>query len=255
VVAILLEYGLAVSKSDYSWALNSPVFDPSGLGAPNLGLIGRVDLFGAFAGASPGVVLGFILLVFALLLADFFDTMGTVVAVGAEGGLLREDGNPDHIQEILLVDSVGAIAGGFGSVSSNTSYIESAAGVGDGARTGFASVVTGAAFLLCLFLAPFVNMVPSEAAAPALVFVGCLMMAQVVEINWTDPEESIPAFLCLALMPFTYSISVGIGAGFIGYVLVKVVRGKWAQIHPLLWVVAVAFLVYFGQGALLGAIG
>ncbi|MDR1237903.1 MAG: NCS2 family permease, partial [Propionibacteriaceae bacterium] len=253
--AILLEYGLKVSQSDFKWALNSPIFDPSGLGAPNLGLLGRVDLFGAFAGADAGTILGFILLIFALLLADFFDTMGTIVAVGAEGNLLREDGNPDHVQEILLVDSIGAMAGGLGSVSSNTSYIESAAGVGDGARTGFASVITGAAFLLCLFLAPFVNMVPSEAAAPALFFVGCLMMAQVVEIKWTDPEEAIPAFLCLALMPFTYSISVGIGAGFISYVFIKALRGKWNQIHPLLWVVAAAFLVYFGQGTILGAIG
>jgi AGZA family xanthine/uracil permease-like MFS transporter len=255
VVAILLEYGLKVSQSSFPWALNSPIFNPDALGLPNLGLLGRVDLFGAFVGASPGTVLGFILLIFALLLADFFDTMGTIVAVGAEGKLLREDGNPDHIQEILLVDSIGAVAGGLGSVSSNTSYIESAAGVGDGARTGFASVITGAGFLLCLFLSPFVNMVPSEAAAPALFFVGCLMMAQVVEIKWTDPEESIPAFLCLAMMPFTYSISAGIGAGFISYVFIKVLRGKWSQIHPLLWIVAAAFLIYFGQGVLLGAVG
>ncbi len=196
-----------------------------------------------------------LLLVFSLLLSDFFDTMGTIVAVGAEGNLLAEDGNPPRTQEILVVDSVAAIAGGLGSVSSNTSYIESAAGVGDGARTGIASVVTGAAFLLSLFLAPLVNMVPSEAAAPALFFVGFLMMSQVVHVNWEDPEEGIPAFLTIVLMPFTYSITVGIGAGFISYVLIKLIRGKVKDVHPLMWGVAAAFVVYFAQGIITSLIG
>ena len=139
-------------------------------------------------------------------------------------------------------------------MSSNTSYIESAAGVGDGARTGIASLATGAAFLVSLVLAPLVNMVPSEAAAPALVFVGFLMMSQVVHIDWTDPEKGIPAFLALILMPFAYSITVGIGAGFIFYALIKVLRGKASQVHPLLYGVAVAFLIYFVQGALFGVL-
>ncbi|MDR1712436.1 MAG: NCS2 family permease [Propionibacteriaceae bacterium] len=255
---IAMGVNAAFSPGGYSadnltgWALNIPAFD--GWSAPDLGLIGRVDLIGAFNGASAGTILGFILLIFALLLADFFDTMGTIVAVGAEGKLLNKDGNPDHLQEILIVDSLGALAGGLGSVSSNTSYIESASGVGDGARTGLASVTTGVAFLLCLVLAPFVDMVPSEAAAPALVFVGCLMMAQVVEINWADLEESVPAFLCLALMPFAYSISVGIGAGFISHVLIKALRGKARDIHPILWAVAAAFVIYFAQSVIIGAV-
>ncbi|HMR86429.1 MAG TPA: NCS2 family permease, partial [Candidatus Nanoperiomorbaceae bacterium] len=164
--------------------------------------------------------------------------------------LLDESGNPPRTQEILLVDSIAAIAGGVGSVSSNTSYIESAAGVGEGARTGLASVVTGAAFLVSLFLAPLVNMVPSEAAAPALFFVGFLMMSQISQVEWDDPEEGIPAFLTLALMPFTYSITTGIGAGFISYALIKLVRGKARQVHPLMWVVAALFIVYFAQGAI-----
>ena len=147
------------------------------------------------------------------------------------------------------------MAGGVGSVSSNTSYIESAAGVGEGARTGLASVVTGAAFLLSLFLAPLVNMVPSEAAAPALFFVGFLMMSQVTHVDWDDPEEGIPAFLTLALMPFTYSITAGIGAGFISYTLIKLVRGKASAVHPLMYVVAGLFVIYFAQGAILGWLG
>ncbi len=233
------------------WMLNVPVLGAFGL--PDLSLLGKVDLFGAFTGAAgPAAVLGLLLLVFSLLLSDFFDTMGTIVAVGAEGDLLAEDGNPPRTQEILIVDSVAAIAGGVGSVSSNTSYIESAAGVGDGARTGIASVVTGVAFLLSLFLAPLVNMVPSEAAAPALFFVGFLMMAQVIHVNWEDPEEGIPAFLTIVLMPFTYSITVGIGAGFIAYALIKIIRGKAKEVHTLLYVVAAAFAVYFAQGVITG---
>jgi len=140
-------------------------------------------------------------------------------------------------------------------VSSNTSYIESAAGVGDGARTGIASVVTGVAFLLSLFLAPLVQLVPAEAATPALFFVGFLMMAQVVHVNWEDPEEGIPAFLTIVLMPFTYSITVGIGAGFIAFVLIKAIRGKSKDVHPLMWGVAAAFLLYFAQGIITSLIG
>ena len=251
VLSVIIEAVAHIGAHDATdnpagWMLNVPQF--TAFAAPDLGLIGRVDLFGGFNSAGAG--LGLVLIVFSLLLADFFDTMGTIVAVGAEGDLLDESGNPPRTQEILLVDSIAAIAGGVGSVSSNTSYIESAAGVGEGARTGLASVVTGAAFLVSLFLAPLVNMVPSEAAAPALFFVGFLMMSQISQVEWDDPEEGIPAFLTLALMPFTYSITVGIGAGFISYALIKLVRGKARQVHPLMWVVAVAFAIYFAQGAI-----
>lgn len=251
VLSVIIEAVAHIGAHDATdnpagWMLNVPQF--TAFAAPDLGLIGRVDLFGGFNSAGAG--LGLVLIVFSLLLADFFDTMGTIVAVGAEGDLLDESGNPPRTQEILLVDSIAAIAGGVGSVSSNTSYIESAAGVGEGARTGLASVVTGAAFLVSLFLAPLVNMVPSEAATPALFFVGFLMMSQISQVEWDDPEEGIPAFLTLALMPFTYSITVGIGAGFISYALIKLVRGKARQVHPLMWVVAVAFAIYFAQGAI-----
>lgn len=256
VLAVILESALKIGSASadnpVGWQLNVPTLGQ--FTTPNLMLLGRVDLFGAFSG-GPAVVLGLLLLVFSLLLSDFFDTMGTIVAVGAEGDLLADDGNPPHTQEILLVDSIAAVAGGLGSVSSNTSYIESASGVGEGARTGIASVVTGLAFLLSLFLAPLVDMVPSEAAAPALVFVGFLMMSQVVHIDWEDPEEGIPAFLTLALMPFTYSITVGIGAGFILFALIKVLRGKAKDVHPLMYGVAIAFVLYFAQGIIASLIG
>lgn len=233
------------------WKLNQPTF-AGVLDIPNLGLIGRVDMLGPFL--EPKLILTSLLLVFALMLADFFDTMGTVVAVGSEGGLLDKGGNPPHLTPILVVDGLGAAAGGFGSVSSNTAYIESTAGVAEGARTGVASVVTGVAFLVAMFFAPLVNMVPSEAASPVLVFVGFLMMSQVTAIKWDDVEEALPAFLTLALMPFTYSITTGMGAGFLSWVVLKVIRGKARQVHPLLWVIAVAFIIYFLQGPLLSLV-
>jgi AGZA family xanthine/uracil permease-like MFS transporter len=224
------------------WSLNIPKLPEKVLEVPDFGLLGHFSLLGSFT--KIGVVSA-VLLVFTLLLADFFDTMGTMVAIGAEGGLLDKDGNPPNSQRILLVDSLAAVAGGAGSVSSNTSYIESASGVGEGARTGLASVVTGLLFLVATFLAPLVTIVPFEAATPALVVVGFLMMQQVKGINWDDLEVALPAFLTIVLMPFTYSITVGIGAGFVAYVAIKVLRGKASQVHALMWVVAALFVVYF----------
>jgi len=224
------------------WNLNVPAMPDDFFQLPDLSLLGDFSLIGSFERA------GFVtatLFIFTLLLADFFDTMGTMTAIGAEAGLNDADGTPENAQRILLVDSVAAIAGGAASVSSNTSYIESASGVGDGARTGVSSIVTGLLFLLAMFFTPLVQQIPNEAAVPALVLVGFLMMAQVKNIPWDDVEVAIPAFLTIALMPFTYSISVGIGAGFITYVVLKLVRGKAAAVHPLLWVVAALFVVYF----------
>src|SRR5690606_13219539 len=148
-----------------------------------------------------------------------------------------------------------AAAGGAAGVSSNTSYIESTAGVGEGARTGLASIVTGVLFLLATFLSPLVAVVPHEAATPALVIVGFLMMQQVTGIDWDDLEIALPAFLTIVLMPFTYSITAGIGAGFVAYVLLQVVRGKGRQVHVLMWIVAVLFLVYFGIDPIQGWLG
>jgi len=224
------------------WNLNVPAIPTDVVAWPDLQLIGDFSLLGSWENA--GVVTVF-LFIFTLLLADFFDTLGTMTAIGAEAGLLDEDGNPPHTRRILVVDSLAAVAGGAASVSSNTSYIESASGVAEGARTGLASVVTGLLFLLATFLAPLVTVIPNEAAVPALVLVGFLMMQQVKGIDWDDLEIGIPAFLTIVLMPFTYSISVGIGAGFLSYVFIKLVRRKAGDVHPLMWGVAVLFVLYF----------
>jgi AGZA family xanthine/uracil permease-like MFS transporter len=234
------------------WGLNVPQLPSSWIDTPDFGLLGQFNLLGSFTAIG---VVSAVLLVFTLLLADFFDTMGTMVAIGAEGDLLDEEGNPPNSQMILVVDSIAAAAGGAAGVSSNTSYIESASGVGEGARTGLASVVTGILFLLATFLAPLVAVVPYEAATPALVVVGFLMMQQVKGIDWADLEIAIPAFLTIVLMPFTYSITAGIGAGFIAYVVIKIVRGKAGALHPLMWVTALLFVVYFAIDPIKSAVG
>jgi adenine/guanine/hypoxanthine permease len=234
------------------WGLNTPELPGSIVATPDFSLLGTFSLLGSVS--SIGFTAMF-LLVFTLMLADFFDTMGTMVAVGAEAGLLDEDGNPPRTKQILVVDSIGAIAGGAAGVSSQTSYIESASGVGEGARTGLASVVTGVLFLLATFLSPLVAVVPHEAATPALVIVGFLMMQQVVGITWDDMEIAFPAFLTIVVMPFTYSITAGIGAGFVAYVAIKIVRGRAGQVHPLMWLVATLFVVYFGIDPIRGWLG
>lgn len=224
------------------WNLNVPAWPDSLVSTPDFSLLGEFNLLGSFE--RVGIVAA-TLLVFTLMLADFFDTMGTMTAVGAEAGLNDEEGAPEGAQRILIVDSVAAAAGGAAGISSNTSYVESTAGVADGARTGLASVVTGVCFLLATVFTPIVQIIPNEAAVAALVLVGFLMMTQVTEIDWKDPEIAIPAFLTIALMPFTYSITAGIGAGFLAYVVLKVVMGKLREIHALLWIIAVLFVVYF----------
>lgn len=187
------------------------------------------------------------LTIFAIMLIDFFDTMGTVTGVAAEAGLARPDGTVPGVGRVLLVDSVAALAGGAAGTSSNTTYIESAAGVAEGGRTGFTSVVTGVLFLLAIFIAPLASIVPGVATAPALVLVGYLMFTLIKDIPVADVEEGLPALLTMILMPLTFDISVGIGAGFISWVVIKLVRGKTDQIHPLMWVVSVAFVVFFAQ--------
>ncbi|MEU0396712.1 NCS2 family permease [Streptomyces sp. NPDC006208] len=225
-----------------AWGLTVPAVPESVVAAPEFGLVGAFSLFGAFEQVG---VITIVLLVFTLLLSDFFDTMGTVVGVSNEAGLLDEKGDVPNLGRVLLIDGAAAVAGGAASASSNTSYIESAAGVGEGARTGLASVVTGALFALALFLTPLATVVPAQAAAPALVAVGFLLMAQVRHIDWERYEVAIPAFLTIVVMPFTYSITNGIGAGFIAYVVIKTVLGKAREVHWLLWGTAALFLVYF----------
>lgn len=252
IIEAIAKVGPKTDENPTGWMLNDPAIPDRLVDTPDLSLLGQFSLFGSIS--KIGIV-AVVLLVFSLLLADFFDTMGTMVAIGAEANLLDEDGNPPKTTQILVVDSIAAAAGGAASVSSNTSYIESASGVGDGARTGLASVTTGVAFLLAMFLAPIVNLVPSEAAAPALVVVGFLMAMQVTQIEWRKYEIAIPAFLALIIMPFTYSITAGIGAGFIAYVVLKIVTGKAREVHPLMWVTSALFLAYFALGPIKDALG
>jgi AGZA family xanthine/uracil permease-like MFS transporter len=245
VVEAIVHAGPAIDAAGVhpeGWQLNVPKLPDKVADTPDLSLLGHFSLFGGFDRIG---ILAAALVVFTIMLSDFFDTMGTVVAVAAEGDLLDEDGELPGMSRVLLVDSVAAAAGGAASTSSNTTYIESASGVGDGARTGLASVVTGLLFVVALFLTPLVAVVPSEAAAPALVVVGALMLAQVKNLDLEDFSNAIPAFLTIVLMPFTYSITVGIGAGVISYVVLRTVRGRGREIHPLLWVVAAAFVLYF----------
>jgi AGZA family xanthine/uracil permease-like MFS transporter len=226
------------------WNLNVPALPEAVVDTPDFSILGDFNLLGGFDRIT---LVAASLLVFTLLLADFFDTMGTMTAIGQQAGLVDRNGNIEGANRILLVDSLAATAGGAGSVSSNTSYIESASGVGEGARTGLASVVTGLLFLLTTFLAPLVAIIPYEAAVPALIIVGFMMMTQIKGIDWDDLGIAIPAFLTIILMPFTYNISVGIGAGFVTYVVIRVIQGRRREIHPLMYVVAGLFMIYFLQ--------
>ncbi|HVQ90607.1 MAG TPA: NCS2 family permease [Mycobacteriales bacterium] len=246
VLAVIVEaigdIGPAGPQNPTGWQLSVPKLPDQVAGLPDLSLVGNFSLFGGFSRIG---VLAAALIVFSLLLADFFDTMGTVVGVAAEADLLDETGRVPDLERILLVDSLAAAGGGAASASSATSYIESAAGVGDGARTGLASVITGLLFVAALFFTPLVSLVPAEAATPALVIVGCLLMAQLRHIDLDDFSIALPAFLTIAVMPFTFSIANGIGAGFISYVVLQAVRGRARAVHPLLWLVSVLFVIYF----------
>lgn len=219
---------------------------------PSFDTLGQFDLGQVF---SVLPIVTALLVIFAIMLTDFFDTMGTVTGVAAEAGLAREDGSVPGVGRILLVDSLAAVAGGAAGISSNTTYIESAAGVADGGRTGLTSVTTGILFLLAILLSPIALIVPGQATAPALVLVGYLMFTLIKDIPVADVEEGLPALLTMILMPLTYDITVGIGAGFISWVLIKVVRGKMAEVHWLMWVVAIAFLVFFAQDWITSVIG
>ena len=231
------------------WAMNVPSLSEFPIQMPDFATLFTVDPIGGITAAG---VIGASVIVFSLLLADFFDTMGTMVGVASGAGLVDQDGDIPHSQRILVVDSAAAIAGGIGGVSSNTSFVESTSGVAEGARTGLSAIVVGALFLAATFFSPLVAMVPYEAATPALVMVGFLMMTQITDIDFTDVEIAVPAFLTIILMPFAYSITVGMGAGFVMYVLIRVARGKARDVHWLMYLIALMFVAYFLRGAVEG---
>jgi AGZA family xanthine/uracil permease-like MFS transporter len=216
-------------------------FQPGhGLFGPHA-ILGRLDFsFFERVGFATGI-----LATFSVMLSDFFDTMGTVVGLGDQAGLVDEHGDYPKIRRILLVDSLGALLGGFANTSSNTTYIESAAGIAEGGRTGLTAVIVGLFFLCCAFLSPLASIVPTEAIAPGLILVGLLMMTVVREIPWTEYDEAIPAFVTWLMMPFTYSITNGIGAGFIAYILLKLLSGRPRDVQPLMYLSGSAFALYF----------
>lgn len=255
ILALIVEhFAGAGSSSDnpHGWNLAVPTMPDSLGGKPDLSLVGNVSLFGAFANVG---VLAASLMVFTLVLANFFDAMGTMTALGRQAELTDEHGNLPDLKRALVVEGFGAVVGGSMSSSSNTVYVDSSAGIADGARTGLANVVTGLLFLLAMFFTPLYEIVPIEAAAPVLVVVGALMMMQVGGIEWTRFEVALPAFLTIVVMPFTYSIANGIGVGFIAFTIMALFSGKAKDIHWIMWLISALFIVYFAQGPLLAAVG
>jgi len=223
------------------------VMPPNLLDTPNFGTIGQLDVLGVFS--KLGVVAA-ILTVFSLMLSDFFDTAGTVTSVAAEGGWLRPDGRIDRADRVFWVDSLGALFGGIFGTSSNTTYIESGAGVAEGARTGLASLVTAILFLLAIFLAPIAGIVPPQATAAALMLVGWFMFRPLLDLNKTGTVDFATGFailLTVFVMPLTYSITNGIGAGFLAFTFLKLVSGKSREVTLWMWIASVAFLIYFAD--------
>jgi AGZA family xanthine/uracil permease-like MFS transporter len=208
---------------------------------PDFSTFGRLDIGGALS-------LKLAAITFAFLISDFFDTMGTVVAVGRQAGLMDANGQLPRLNRVLLVDSLAASWGGLCSASSVTSYIESASGISAGGRTGLTAVVTALLFLLAMFFAPVIGALPQIVTAPALIVVGFLMMVAINDLDFHKQEESFPAFITLLAIPLTFSIARGIALGFLTYALLMLLRGRAREVPPLLWLVAVLFAVALAVG-------
>ena len=208
---------------------------------PDFSTFGRLD-FGLVAKLG---VLTAVLATFSIMLSDFFDTMGTIIGVGGKAGFLDRRGRLPGANRVLLVDSLGALFGGVANASSNTTYIESAAGVAEGGRTGLVAVVVGVLFLVAMWFSPLAAVIPAQATAPALIIVGFYMMAIARDIAWDDYEEAIPAFVTMLVMPFTWSITNGIGAGFVTWTAIKVLNGRGGRVHWMVYAASAAFVLYF----------
>lgn len=248
LLAVILEaifkVGPSLGTNPAGWNLNAPVLPSSIVAIPDLSLLGQVS-FGAFERIG---MLAAVMLVFTLVFTNFFDAMGTMTGLANEAGLANEKGNFPRLKSALIVEGIGAVAGGAASASSNTVFIESGAGIGEGARTGLANVVTGVLFLAAMFFTPLTQIVPLEVAAAALVIVGAMMVSQIRHVDFSEFSIVLPVFLTLIVMPLTYSIANGIGAGFISWVLVRSLSGKAREISPLLWIVSAGFVLYFIRG-------
>ncbi|MER6218591.1 NCS2 family permease [Streptomyces sp. NPDC001674] len=246
VVAVVVQ--LVAGLPDLAWGLTVPQWPGNPVSAPDFGLVGQVSLFGGFG--KVGVLTG-VLFVFTVLLSCFFDAMGTILGVGDEAKLTRPDGTFPGINRVLLIDGLAVASGGATSSSATTCFVESTAGVGEGARTGLANVVTGGLFAVSLFLTPLATMVPSQAATPALVAVGFLILAgSVRDIDWSDFTIAVPAFIAMVMMPFTYSITNGIGMGFVSFCVLRLATGRGRGVPAAMYVVAGVFVFYYAMPAL-----
>ena len=253
LISILSTTGLAILINEV-WGGVALWGEGTGIGAipdkvvaaPSFALLGDVS-FNVFEVVGVATAIA---LVVSVMLSDFFDTMGTAVGLGGEAGLLDAQGRLPQMRRVLLVDSLAAAAGGAASASSNTTFIESASGIAEGGRTGLTAVVVGVLFLLSMFFSPLAGTIPPEATGPVLVIVGYFMMTLVRDIEWGDPGIGIPALLTMIVMPFTFSITNGVAAGFISYTVVTLLRGRWKDVHPLMLLVSGVFVWYFLGGYL-----
>lgn len=250
IIEAIWHLGSATEKPG-GWSLSVPTLSGSPFAVPNLSLIGQVD-FGSFGRIG---ALAALMLVFTLLFTNFFDAMGTMTGLSRQAGLADEHGNFPRLQSALVIEGAGAVVGGTVSASSNTVFVESGTGIGEGARTGLASLVTGGLFLAAMFLTPLTEIVPTEVAAAALVIVGTLMVSVLREIDFSDFSVALPVVLTVAVMPLSYSIANGIGVGFIAWAILRAASGRIKEISPLLWIVAAGFLLFFARGWIDSLIG
>jgi len=250
VIEAIWHLGPATEKPG-GWSLSVPALSGSPFALPDLSLVGAFSL-DSFARIG---VLSAVMLVFTLVFTNFFDAMGTLTGLSREAGLADERGTFPRLRSALVVEGAGAVVGGATSSSSNTVFIESGAGVEEGARTGLANLVTGVLFLAAMFVSPLASIVPTEVAAAALVIVGVLMAAQLRHIDLSEFTVALPVVLTVTVMPFSFSIANGIGVGFISWVVMRTATGRARDVSPLLWVVAAGFAVYFARTPVESLIG
>ncbi|CAL2070488.1 MULTISPECIES: NCS2 family permease [Streptomyces] len=249
VVAAVLN-GLGVIDPR-QWASGAPELHGGAVSMPDFSLFGHIGFGGwdKVGGMTVAVI------VFTLVLAGFFDAMATIIGVGTEAGLADDKGRMPGLSKALFIDGAGGAIGGLTGGSGQTVFIESATGVGEGARTGLASAVTGLLFAACLFFTPVTAIVPQEVASAALVVIGAMMLMNARHVDWGDRATAIPVFLTVVLMPFTYTITTGVAAGVISYTAIKVAQGRAREIGAFMWGLTVIFLVYFGLHPVEGWLG
>ncbi|WP_438291071.1 NCS2 family permease [Streptomyces sp. HUAS TT7] len=231
----------AAGLTDADWGGTAPGLSGSAVSTPDFGLFGHVEFggWGSIGAISVGMI------VFTLVLAGFFDAMATIIGVGQEAKLADDKGRMPGLSKALFIDGAGGAIGGVSGASGQTVFIESASGAGEGARTGLSSVVTGLFFAACLFFTPVTQLVPAQVASAALVVIGSMMMSAAKHVDWSDRSVSIPVFLTVALMPFTYNITAGVGAGVVAYTVIKAAQGKWREIGGFMWALTAVFTIYF----------